>query len=82
LNQAYIVHDEAGQWEFDVMRLFTDALRGDNEVQAQEFRKRVMELGNIVVYSTYNELLGKAMDKRIIQKVKHDGHFFYQPTPF
>ena len=32
LNQEYIVHEEDGGWQFDVTRLFLDAMRGEEEV--------------------------------------------------
>ena len=82
LNQEYIVHEEDGQWSFDVRRLFTDALRDEDEVPAHEFRERVMHLSGITVPFTYNAQLKKALEQKVVMRVQHDRMTFYQPAPF
>ena len=82
LNQDYIVHEEDGKWSFDVFRLFTDALHGDDEVQAQEYRERVMQLSGITLPFTYNAQLNKALEQKVIMKVQRGKLTFYQPAPF
>ena len=82
LNQEYIVHEEDGKWSFDVRRLFTDALRNEDEVSAHEYRERVMQLSGITVPFTYNVQLNKALEQKVIMRVQHDRMTYYQPAPF
>ena len=82
LNQEYIVHEEDGRWSFDVRRLFTDALRNEDEVSAHEYRERVMQLSGITVPFTYNVQLNKALEQKVIMRVQHDRMTYYQPAPF
>ena len=82
LNQAYIVHAEDGTWTFDVPRLFLDALRGQEEVQAQEYRERVMQLSGITLPFTYNAQLNKALEQNVITKVQKGHLTYYRPAPF
>ena len=82
LNQEYIVHEEDGQWSFDVRRLFTDALRDDDEVPAHEYRERVMQLSGITVPFTYNAQLKKALEQKVVVRMQHDRMTYYRPAPF
>ena len=82
LNAAYIVHSDDDSWQFDVARLFLDALQGEEEVGAQELKRRVCLLGNICSWKYYNALLSEAIEKKVIQRVTHDRLTFYQPAPF
>ena len=82
LNRQYIVSQDGGQWEFDLRRLFTDALQGEDEVQARIFRQRVMDLSGITLYMTYNNLLCKALEQKVIEKVNRGRVTFYRAAPF
>jgi len=82
LNPEYIVHEDSGGWHFDVERLFTDAMRGEEKVGGNELRDRVMQLTNIHKWTLYNDLLERAQEEKVILKTKKDGRVFYQPAPF
>ena len=82
LNQEYIVHEEEGGWQFDVTRLFLDAMRGEEEVGGSELRNRVMQLSGIAFPFKYNQLLTKALELKLIERVEHDRRTFYRPAPF
>ena len=82
LNQEYIVHDEEGGWQFDVTRLFLNAMRGEEEVGGSELRNRVMQLSGIAFPFKYNQLLTKALELKLIERVEHDRRTFYRPAPF
>ena len=84
LNSEYILHEEGGtgEWHFDVMRLFLDAMRGEEEVGGGELKERVCQLGNICSWKCYNSLLGEALEQKVIEKVEHDRRTFYRPAPF
>ena len=82
LNQEYIVHEEDGGWQFDVTRLFLDAMRGEEEVGGSELRNRVMQLSGIAFPFKYNQLLTKALELKLIERVEHDRRTFYRPAPF
>ena len=83
LNAEYIVHSDDGDgWQFDVMRLFLDAMRGREEIGGAELRSEVCRLANITQYKFYNKLLQRAQDEKVIVKVERDRHTFYQPAPF
>ena len=82
MNRDYIISDENGGWEFDVMRLFLDAMRGKAEIGGAELRTAVCNLANITQYKFYNKLLQRALDEKVIIKVERDRLIFYQPAPF
>ena len=84
LNPAYILHEEDGtdEWHFDVMRLFLDAMRGEEEVGGQELRNRVMQLSGIAIPFKYNKLLADALEQKVIERYTRDGLTFYRPAPF
>lgn len=84
LNSEYIIHTDDNQkgLQFDVPRLFMDAMRGEMEVGGSELRQRVMQLSGIVVPFQYNRLLTTALEQRIIMKITKHGHVIYTPAPF
>jgi hypothetical protein len=82
LNQTYRVCDEEGRRSFDVMRLFLDAMRGEDEVGGGELRERVMQLSGIAIPFKYNQLLTEALNQKIIERVMRGGRTFYRPAPF
>lgn len=84
LNSEYIINTDDNEegWQFDVPRLFTDAMRGEMEVGGKELRQRVMQLSGIVVPFQYNKLLIIAQEQRIIEKATKDGRTIYTPAPF
>ena len=84
LNKEYLVNDDSADngWRFDVVRLFTDAMRGEEEVGCQELRSRVMRLSNICSWRVYNALLNQAQEKKLIERSTHDGRTVYRAAPF
>ena len=82
LNQAYRVCDEEGRWSFDVIHLFLDAMRGEDEVGGGELRERVMQLSGIAIPFKYNQLLNEAQKQKVIERVERGGRTFYRPAPF
>ena len=84
LNPEYIVHEDDGKdgWHFDVMRLFLNAMGGEQEVGGGELRDRVMRLSNLVHYRKYNSLLKQAVEQKVIVKDEREGRTFYRPAPF
>ena len=82
LNQAYRVCDDDGHWSFDVVHLFLDAMRGEDEVGGGELRERVMHLSGIAIPFKYNQLLAEALQKKVIERVERGGRTFYRPAPF
>ena len=83
LNAEYIVHSDDGDgWQFDVMRLFLDAMRGREEIGGAELRERVMQLSGIVRPFKYNEVLKQALEQKIIEKSMDGSRTVYRPAPF
>ena len=83
LNAEYIVHSDDGDgWQFDVMRLFLDAMRGREEIGGAELRERVMQLSGIVRPFKYNEVLKQALEQKIIEKSMDGSRTIYRPAPF
>ena len=82
LNDDYIIHNEDGNWQFDVMKLFLAAFQGENELQGIELRERVMNLSGIVIPFKYNHLLRQALEQKVIEKSQRNGLSVYRPAPF
>ena len=82
LNAEYIVHSDDGGWQFDVVRLFLDAMQGREEIGGAELRERVMQLSGIVRPFKYNEVLKQALEQKVIEKSSDGSRTFYHPAPF
>lgn len=84
LNPEYVLPSNDGQdnWQFDVLRLFTDAMRGQAEVNATELRLRVMQLSGLCSWKLYGSVLSKAVEQRIIVKGTKNGRIVYTAAPF
>ena len=82
MNRDYIVTDENGGWQFDVMKLFLAAFQGEDELTGGVLRERVMQLSGIVIPFKYNQLLHQALEQKVIEKSQRDGLTVYQPAPF
>ena len=82
INREYIVNDEDGGWQFDVMKLFLAAFQGEDELTGGVLRERVMQLSGIVIPFKYNQLLHQALEQKIIEKSQRDGLTVYHPSPF
>ena len=83
LNAEYIVHSDGGDgWQFDVMRLFLDAMHGREEIGGAELRERVMQLSGIVRPFKYNEVLKQALEQKVIEKSMDGSRTIYRPAPF
>lgn len=83
LNPEYIVHDDGarGGCQFDVARLFLDAMRCGVDVSGTELREKVMQLSGIVVPFKYNKLLDEALKRKIIVKAMHENRTVYRHAP-
>ena len=82
MNSEYIIHEDDGNWRFDVMKLFLAAFQGQCELQGYALRERVMQLSGIVIPFKYNQLLHEALEQKVIEKAQRDGLTVYQPAPF
>ena len=82
INREYIVNDEDGSWQFDVMKLFLAAFQGEDELTGGVLREQVMQLSGIVIPFKYNQLLHQALEQKIIEKSQRDGLTVYRPSPF
>ena len=82
INREYIVNDEDGGWQFDVMKLFLAAFQGEDELTGGVLHERVMQLSGIVIPFKYNQLLHQALEQKIIEKSQRDGLTVYRPSPF
>ena len=85
LNREYIVtgdDEDGGKWDIDVMRLFLDAMRGQDEIGGQELKQEVCRLANIAQYRFYNKLLQRALDEKVIERTERDRRTYYRPAPF
>ena len=82
LSKKYIIQDENGGWQFDVQKLFLDAMRGKEEIGGAELKSEVCSLANICSYKFYNKLLAEALEQKVITKYIRDRLTFYTPAPF
>ena len=82
LSKKYIIQDENGGWQFDVPKLFLDAMHGKEEVGGGELKSEVCSLANICSYRFYNKLLAEALEQKVITKYIRDRLTFYAPAPF
>ncbi len=82
LNRTYIRTDKQGQWEFDVMRLFSDAMGGRQQMTGAELRTEVCRLSSIRSWKIYNSLLEQAISNNVIVKsYDHAAHVIYAIKP-
>ena len=82
LNSEYIVHEEDGNWQIDVRRLFSDAIAGRQQVTGAELRSEVCRLSNISSWKFYNSLLEQAVNGEVIMKsYDHAAHVIYALKP-
>ena len=82
LKKEYIVQNEDGGWQFDVQKLFLDAMHGKEEIGGGELKSKVCDLANICSYKFYNKLLAEALEHKVITKYTRDRLTFYAPAPF
>ena len=82
LKKEYIVQNEDGGWQFDVQKLFLDAMHGKEEIGGGELKSEVCNLANICSYKFYNKLLAEALEHKVITKYTRDRLTFYAPAPF
>ena len=82
LNSEYIVHEEDGNWQVDVRRLFSDAIGGRQQMTGAELRSEVCRLSNIRSWKFYNSLLEQAVNGEVIMKsYDHAAHVIYALRP-
>lgn len=82
LKKEYIVQNEDGGWQFDVQKLFLDAMHGKEEIGGGELKSEVCDLANICSYKFYNKLLAEALEHKVITKYTRNRLTFYAPAPF
>ena len=80
LKKEYIVQNEDGGWQFDVQKLFLDAMHGKEEIGGGELKSEVCDLANICSYKFYNKLLAEALEHKVITKYTRDRLTFYAPA--
>jgi hypothetical protein len=69
-NNEYIIRhpdDAANPWEWDLRRLFTDAMGSRASIDRDDLRRLVMEKAGIRVERYYKKLFELAMDQRVIK---------------
>ena len=67
-NQAYIVrHPESNGWEWDLKRLFSDAMGMRTVVSRDDLKRLVMSTGNIRAPKYYDKLFTMAVEQRVVQ---------------
>ena len=82
LNTDYIRHDDAGSWQVDVRRLFSDAIGGRQQVTGGDLRTLVCQLCNIRSWKFYNSLLEQAVNGGVLMKsYDHASHVIYALKP-
>ena len=70
LNAQYVIHHPDGGWEIDVVRLFSDALKGRDMLTGAALRYQVKLLGSIATNRLYNNSLDRAMQAGLLEKWK------------
>ena len=68
LNSEYIVSHEGSEWEWDLQRLFSDAMGSRASWGYKDLMKEVMRLGHIKWNQHYYKLLARAEEQRIVKK--------------
>ena len=69
-NQAYIIrHPDNARtpWEWDLRRLFDDAMDKRAMMSSDDLQRAVMTLGGIKIAKYYNKVFKLAVDRRIVQ---------------
>ena len=68
LNSEYIISHENSEWEWDLQRLFRDAMGNRASWGYKDLMKEVMRLSHIKWNQHYYKLLAKAEEQRIVKK--------------
>ena len=69
-NQQYIIrHDDDARkpWEWDLTRLFADAIDSRASVDRDDLRRAVMEKANILQPKYYEKILSMALEQRVVK---------------
>ena len=68
--QDYIIHNGPGArlpWEWDLKRLFSDAMGSRAEMGLEDLRREVMRLSRIEQPKYYDKVFRMAIDRRVVQ---------------
>lgn len=68
LNDDYVIRHPDGQWEMDIVKLFTNAFAGYDTLTGEALRYRVKLLGYITTNNLYRNCLDKAMKAGLLNK--------------
>jgi hypothetical protein len=69
-NQQYIIRhadDARKPWEWDLTRLFADAIDSRASVDRDDLRRAVMEKANILQPKYYEKILSMALEQRVVK---------------
>ena len=69
-NQDYIIwhkDDERQPWEWNLRKLFDDAMDNSAQLSTEELQRRVMAKSGIMKSAYYDKVFELAIDKRIIK---------------
>lgn len=78
LNDDYVIHHPDGRWEMDVVKLFTDAMKGYETLTGEALRYRIKLLGKIATNNLYRNCLDKAMKAGLLERSKDQNrHVIY-----
>ena len=72
LNDDYVIRHPGGQWEMDIVKLFTEAFVGYETLTGEALRYRVKHMGNITTNNLYRNCLDKAMKAGLLDKGKDE----------
>ncbi len=70
LNQAYIIRhngSKGSSWEWDLQRLFRDAMNGCLMISQDMLKEKVMKLSNIVRSQYYEKVFRLAVEEHVVQ---------------
>ena len=68
-NQDYILRVGEGKgstWEWDLRRLFDDAMNGCSMISLDMLKERVMQLSHIQMAKYYEKVFDLAVDKHVV----------------
>ena len=84
-NQNYIIRhgeEKGSPWEWDLRRLFDDAMGGCAMITRDMLKEKVMQLSGILMEKYYEKVLSLALDKHVVTTtLDRKGRVVVIPTP-
>ena len=82
LNSEYIKHDENGDWSFDLLKIFNQAMSGMETKRHQDLQTAVAQLTNVKSYQKLAEIFQDAINGGVlIKEMDSTGHVLYRLAP-